>query len=149
MPTQRYSDMLHDAAIKWGHEPMPGRPRIGNAPAYKGRGIVGNPYVEEPIPTVESLEFSRGDIRLTIDLFIHREQWGFSLTLTCNTYGASYGNFLKFCDPHPNRAGALVAARKEVLRRCEQPVADSKPSGYASLIKWLDEISQPKQLSLF
>ena len=54
-----YSNLLHDAAERWGLSVLPGRPLIGLPPVCegKGEGIVGNPYAVEPIADSEVFSF--------------------------------------------------------------------------------------------
>lgn len=133
--------MLHDAAIKWGLEEMPGRPLIGLAPYWegKGKGIIGDPYQPRQIPPAEVIEPEKlpGN---RIELFTFNDRWGFSLSVQCAERMYCYGNFLKFCDPYPTRQAALEAAVARIIE-------DSK--GDSRLTAWGKSLIKPRQISMF
>jgi len=136
-----YSNMLHNAAVKWGLEEMAGRPLIGLAPYWedKGKGIIGNPYQPKQIPPVEVIQPERlpGN---RIELFTFNGRWGFSLSVTCKTRNFCYGNFLKFCDPYPDRQAALEAAAAKIIEATK---------GDPKLTAWAKSLAQPKQIDMF
>jgi hypothetical protein len=137
-----YSNLLHDAAARWGLPAIPGRPVIGLPPYYEGSGmgVVGNPYAEEPIPTVETHQYEKDRVRCRVHVFTFNGRWGFSLGYTDARQGFDYGNFLKFCQPHPSRVDALAAAAAELAQR-----RDVAPD----VLRWAEALSRPQQLALF
>jgi hypothetical protein len=137
-----YSDLLHDAAERWGLSVLPGRPLIGLPPVCEGtgEGIVGNPYAAEPIPDSEVLTFEKDRVRCKVRLFVFNGRWGYSLNYTDTRQGLSYGNFLKFCDPHLTRIDALADVPKRLQR-----IRDVDPE----VIRWAQVLSEPQQLTLF
>ena len=137
-----YSDLLHDAAERWGLSVLPGRPLIGLPPVCEGtgKGIVGNPYVVEPIPGCEVLTFEQGRTQLKVRLFTFNGLWGYSLSYADTKQGFSYGNFLKFCRPYPTRTEALADVSNELRQR-----KDVDPE----VIRWAQALSEPQQLTLF
>jgi hypothetical protein len=137
-----YSDLLHDAAERWGLSVLPGRPLIGLPPVCEstGEGIVGNPYAKEPIPDSEVLRFEKDRVCCKVYLFTFNGRWGYSLDYLDGRSGFSYGNFLKFCRPHPTRADALADVPNELRRR-----KDVDPH----VIRWAQALSEPQQLTLF
>jgi hypothetical protein len=137
-----YSNLLHDAAARWGLPAIPGRPVIGLPPYYEGRGmgVVGNPYAQEPIPTAETHRYEKDRVRCLVRLFTFNGRWGFSLVYTGARQGFGYGNFLKFCQPHPARVDALAAAAAELAQR-----RDIAPE----VLRWAEALSVPQQLALF
>jgi hypothetical protein len=137
-----YSNLLHDAAERWGLPVLPGRPLIGLPPICEGtgEGIVGNPYVVEPIPTSETLTFEKNRVRFRVSLFTFNGRWGYSLDYTDSRQGFSYGNFLKFCRPHPTRADALVDVPNALRWHREVD---------PEVIRWAQALSEPQQLTLF
>lgn len=134
-----YSERLHDAAERWGLPVLPGRPLIGLPPNCEDRGIVGNPYNPKQIPDAEVLEYESGRIRFKICLFTFNERWGYSLTYLSGHGGFAYGNFIKFCDPHPTRIAALA----DVPLTLQQHRDVS-----AGAIRWAQLLSEPHQLAL-
>jgi hypothetical protein len=137
-----YSDLLHDAAERWGLPVLPGRPLIGLPPVCEGtgEGIVGNPYVAEPIPGCEVLTFEKNRVRFRVSLFIFNGRWGYSLDYMDTRQGFSYGNFLKFCRPHPTRADALADVPNALHWRMDVDT---------HVIRWAQTLSEPQQLTLF
>ncbi len=121
---------------------MPGRPLIGLPPACEGagEGVVGNPYAKEPIPDSEVLRFEKDRVCCKVYLFTFNGRWGYSLDYLDGRSGFSYGNFLKFCRPHPTRADALADVPNELRRR-----KDVDPH----VIRWAQALSEPQQLTLF
>jgi hypothetical protein len=137
-----YSDLLHDAAERWGLSVLPGRPLIGLPPVCEGtgEGIVGNPYAAEPIPDSEVLTFEKDRVRCKVRLFVFNGRWGYSLDYTDTKQGFGYGNFLKFCRPHPTRVDALVHVPNALRWR-----RDIDPE----VIRWAQALSEPQQMTLF
>lgn len=137
-----YSNLLHDAAERWGLSVLPGRPLIGLPPVCEGtgEGIVGNPYAAEPIPDSEVFTFDKDRIRCKVRLFVFNGRWGYSLDYIGGHQGFSYGNFLKFCNPHPTRIDALVDVPNALRRR--RNVAPE-------VIRWAQTLSEPQQMTLF
>ena len=137
-----YSDLLHDAAERWGLSVLPGRPLIGLPPVCEGtgEGIVGNPYAAEPIPDSEVWTFEKDRVRCKVRLFVFNGRWGYSLDYTDTRQGFGYGNFLKFCDPHPTRIDASADVPKRLQR-----IRDVAPE----VIRWAQALSEPQQMTLF
>lgn len=135
-----YSDLLHDAAERWDLPVLPGRPLVGLPPACEGEGMVGNPYAAEPLADCEVLRFEKGRVRLAVHLFVFNGRWGYSLSYADMHLGFGYGNFLKFCRPHPTREAALADVPDALQRR-----RDVDPGA----IRWAQSLSQPQQLTLF
>lgn len=136
-----YSNLLHDAAVKWGLDEIPGRPLIGLAPYWEGKekGIIGNPYQPEQIPPAEIIRSEKlpGN---RIELFTFNGRWGFSLSVTSSERNFCYGNFLKFCDPYPTKQAALEAAVAKVIESAK---------GDRPVIAWAQALLQPQQIDMF
>jgi len=89
----------------------------------RGSQAFGLDYVHsDAVPTSEAIELLPGD---TISLFRLNGLWGYSLMLLSgSTVGVSYGAFLKFCQPYPNREAAVLASCDEIEQRAQpQPEA--------------------------
>ena len=145
---QNYSDMLNDAAERWGV------------------GIEGRPFItskEEDerfhIPVVETLTFTPPKqwrwARNSIDLLELNGQWSYCFHFMTNTTGSSYGPCMKFCQPYPDRETALREGLRAFEDRMDEALAAQEGSSVHSapllvkaLKQWLRDLS-PEQLELF
>ncbi|MBE2223819.1 MAG: hypothetical protein IAF02_19925 [Anaerolineae bacterium] len=133
-----YSELLHNSATKWGLTEIPGRPLIGLPPSSTRDGISGNPYLEEPIPTHETITCGQSSIRL----FEFNGFWGYSLDVKQKHGSYGYASYLKFCEPFPSKKTALINAISQIA-------SDADPDEDKDLIKWTKSLLQPIQLTLF
>ena len=130
MLNDTFSNLLHESACKWGLSVPEDRPLIDDDT---------NPY---PRPTVVEIFTWRGERpwhHAEIELVTLNGQWSYTYNYSVTDRGGGFGPLLKFCDPYPTRDAALTAAIAALRKH------DHK----REMRSWLDELSRPKQLSMW
>lgn len=92
---------------------------------------------------VETVEYDSSN---KIHLFEFKRKWGYCLHIWPQPYerGIFFGPLLVFCDPHPHRHAALVAA-VNFLAECYRR---SKKTETKKVLEWAKSLITPKQLRL-
>lgn len=136
---KRYSEFIHDAAVAWGFEEIPGRPFVGPDCDL---------YVEQPIPLLDEINFRNN---AHIGIFQLNGFWGCEVGVKMPSgESMGYKSFLGFCKPFPIRQGAIKDAVDEIseyIHRGISMIEDDRRC-VRQLDKWCRELLLPQQMRM-
>lgn len=140
MMDKRYSEFIHDTAVDWGFEEIPGRPLVD--------GIDCDLYVTQPIPLLDEINYHNN---AHIGIFRLNGRWGCEVGIRMpSSVGMGYLAFLGFCKPYPTRQGAIEGAANEILAYIHRdvPMTEDDRRCVRQLDSWCRELLLPRQLRM-